>query len=126
MNNDLISREQLKDAFDNLCCHNCKICRNFRIEDSFYKCKLIENAPTVEAFTKDDMAGAYNGGYACGSREAKRPQSEWIDEGQYAEGHSEHAYFCKKCGYHIIELPNMISENQFCKNCGAKMKGGAE
>ena len=45
---DLISREWLKDAFDNLCCHNCKICRNFRNEDSFYKCNLIENAPTVE------------------------------------------------------------------------------
>ena len=45
---DLISREWLKDAFDNLCCHNCKMCRNFRNEDSFYKCKLIENAPTVE------------------------------------------------------------------------------
>lgn len=45
---DLISREWLKDAFDNLCCHNCKICRNFRNEDSFYKCNLIENAPTIE------------------------------------------------------------------------------
>ena len=46
---DLISREWLEDAFDNLCCHNCKICRNFRIEDSFYKCALIDNAPTVDA-----------------------------------------------------------------------------
>lgn len=55
MNNDSISREWLEDAFDNLCCHNCKICRNFRIEDSFYKCALIDNAPPVE-----------------------RPKSEWI------------------------------------------------
>ena len=47
-NNDLISREWLEDAFDNLCCHNCKTCRNFRIEDSFYKCALIDNAPIVE------------------------------------------------------------------------------
>lgn len=44
---DLISREYLEDAFDNLCCHNCKMCRNFRIEDSFYKCALIDNAPTI-------------------------------------------------------------------------------
>lgn len=48
MNNDLISREWLEDAFDNLCCHNCKTCRNFIIEDSFYKCDLIDKAPTVE------------------------------------------------------------------------------
>ena len=47
-NNDLISREYLEDAFDNLCCHNCKTCRNFKIENSFYKCALIDNAPTVE------------------------------------------------------------------------------
>lgn len=39
---------------------------------------IIDNAPTVEAYTKEDMAGAYNEGYACGSREAKRPQGEWI------------------------------------------------
>ena len=46
-NNDVISREYLEAAFDYLCCHNCKTCRNFRIEDSFYKCALIDNAPTV-------------------------------------------------------------------------------
>ena len=48
MENDLISREWLKDAFDNLCCHDCKNCRNFKKEDSFYRCDLIDNAPTVE------------------------------------------------------------------------------
>ena len=41
-------------------------------------CEKIDNAPTVEAFTKEDMAGAYNEGYACGSRENTRPQGEWI------------------------------------------------
>ena len=50
MNNDLISREWLEDAFDNLCCHNCKMCRNFRIEDSFYKCALIDNAPAISPY----------------------------------------------------------------------------
>lgn len=52
----------------------------------------------------------------------ERPQGEWVDEGQYAENYSEHAYFCKNCDYHIIEKPNMISENRFCKNCGADMR----
>ena len=68
MNNDLISREYLRDAFDNLCCHNCKTCRNFRIEDSFYKCALIDNAPIVERpqgkwiFSRCDKCGAYHDG----------------------------------------------------------------
>lgn len=64
--------------------------------------------------------------FSCNGEEKhfySRPQGEWIDEGQYAEGHSEHAYHCKKCGYHIIELPNTIFENRYCKNCGAKMRG---
>ena len=38
----------------------------------------IDNALTVETFTKDDMSGAYNEGYMCGSRESERPKGEWI------------------------------------------------
>ena len=26
-------------------------------------------------------------------------------EGQYAEGHSEHYYQCRKCGKHRIDIP---------------------
>ena len=77
MNNDLISREYLRDAFDNLCCHNCKTCRNFRIEDSFYKCALIDNAPTVE--TSKIEYKAYNEGFKDGVEQgirlSKRPQN---------------------------------------------------
>ena len=109
MNNDLISRSELKKALKSNCkpelCHDyntawCEsCCRTNDFED------LIDNAPTVE----------------------EKPHGEWVDEGQYAEGHSEHAYICKKCGYQIIENPNMIFENRFCKYCGADMrKGGAE
>ena len=57
MNDDLISREWLEDAFDNFCCHNCKMCRNFRIEDSFYKCALIDNAPTILTITENTTNG---------------------------------------------------------------------
>lgn len=46
----------------------------------------------------------------------------WIDDGQYAEGHSEHYYRCSECGGHIIA----IRVDDFCKHCGAKMTGGAE
>ena len=78
--------------------------------------RLIDNAPTVPQTIITEFKG-------CDNCELERPLGEWIDEGQYAEGHSEHAYTCKKCGYQIIEKPNMISENRFCKNCGAEMRG---
>ena len=74
--------------------------------------KAIDNAPTVETFTKDDMAGAYNEGYACGSRETERPQGEWKLDSLGA--------YCSECGTH----PDYSSN--YCPNCGADMKGGAE
>ena len=48
------------------------------IKDYGKRLLLIDVAPTVEAFTKEDMSGAYNEGYACGSRENKRPQGDLI------------------------------------------------
>lgn len=80
-NNDLISREYLRDAFDNLCCHNCKICRNFRNEDSFYKCALIENALPVDAYTFNQVKELFdlNVQMADEIENLKRPQGEWVE-----------------------------------------------
>ena len=47
----------------------------------------------------------------------------WIDEGFYAEGHSEHAYRCSECDEHYI---GYMGEFKHCPNCGAKMKKESE
>ncbi len=72
MNNDLISREALKKAIkedladgDNSV--NLEYCN--AMETAL---DIIDNAPTVNI--KDQIAGAYNEGYACGSRENTRSQ----------------------------------------------------
>ena len=120
MNNDLISRSELKKALTSTPYND--------YDDLIRTENLIDNAPTVEPekAKEGELVKAYTKGFDAGV-ETARPQGEWIDEGQYAEGHSEHAYFCKNCNYEIIEKPNTISENRFCKNCGADMqKGGAE
>lgn len=52
--------------------------------------------------------------------EPKRKKGKWIDEGQYAEGHSEHAYYCSQCEEHYI---GWIGEFNFCPNCGVDMRG---
>ena len=44
---------------------------------------------------------------------------QWIDEGWYAEGHSEHAYRCSECDEHYI---GYVGEYKYCPNCGTKMK----
>ena len=48
----------------------------------------------------------------------KPKMGRWIDDGQYAEGHSEHACRCSKCGYTYIGYTDEYKE---CQNCGAKM-----
>lgn len=77
--------------------------------------EVIDNAPIV---CNDN----YSMGYQDGVKKvlSERPTGEWIDEGQYAEGHSEHYYRCSECGGHIIEL----RVDDFCKHCGADMRGG--
>ena len=54
------------------------------------------------------------------SRQPERKTGKWIDEGQYAEGHSEHAYRCSECEEHYI---GWVGEFKFCPNCGSYMGG---
>lgn len=101
MNNDLISREDLKKALKSNCkpelcpdyntawCKAC--CRTNDFED------LIDEAPTVEA--KDI-----------------KPQGEWIDCSEdygYAE-----CPFCE----HLTTCGDNIDELHYCWNCGAKLE----
>ena len=77
MNNDLISRSELKKSLKSNCdlCHdkNTNWCEHCCPQNDFED--LIDNAPTVDI--KDEIAGAYNEGYMCGNKEAEkaRPQS---------------------------------------------------
>ena len=49
----------------------------------------------------------------------KQRTGRWIDEGFYAEGHSEHAYRCSECDEHYI---GYVGEHKYCPNCGVKME----
>lgn len=133
---DLISREALKEAIKNLYNETRDGIVKFGIEKAY---KEIDNAPTVEVpentvnCVLTEFGNCSYNKTGCSDCEIKnkirkalneRPQGEWIDEGLYADYHSEHAYRCKRCGWHIIESPDLIFENRFCKHCGAEMKGG--
>ena len=128
MNNDLISREALKSALKSNCkpeiCHDygtnwCEACCPHNdFED------LIDNAPTVDI--KDELAGAYNEGYMCGSREAEkaRPQNKWI---KIFENPFTNGYVCPFCGHKIQVTEQFLPKVTECESCGADMrKGGAE
>ena len=78
---DLISRSALKETtIQEYCNKHCALPNSEEYCSAFCPCRfflnLIDNAPTIETYTEEDMAGAYNEGYACGSRESERPKGE--------------------------------------------------
>lgn len=103
MNNDLISREALKEAIkDNGYSHY------FEILD------IIDNAPTVNPFERIGTICNEN----CG---VYRPHGKWIKQ--------EWGYVCSVCGVsNDYAYDNNIHKftDYFCPNCGAKMEGGEE
>ena len=124
MNNDLISREALKNLLldsrpDNIQQSdiNFDTC-DIKIWLSFVL-KIIDNAPTVEIPT--ELCKGCRFLKDCETCEEKlRPQGEWLD-------HSEDGFVeCPICG-HWTTCEDNIDELHYCWNCGAYMrKGGAE
>ena len=51
--------------------------------------------------------------------ELQEKTGHWIDEGFYADGHSQHAYRCSECDEHYI---GYVGEYKRCPNCRAKME----
>lgn len=108
MNNDLISRSELKKAImDNGCRHS----HYFDIFD------VIDNVPTVDINT--ELSVAYLKGRRQGQSEG-RPQGEWKETGYEtgALGITYRQTQCSNCGWECA-LPMWWN---FCPNCGADMR----
>jgi len=110
---DLISREALRKRLDEL--HWTLECG---FDKRIYLDSIIDNAPTVEAFTEEDIKQAikenFDIGYEMAKNKYARPKGEWIKmSDRYG------VYFaCEKCGY---DRERAITN--FCPNCGADMRG---
>ena len=109
MNNDLISREALKEEIRN----NKKVAGRF-IEGLIM---LIDNAPTVDITEEQAIDKLHKTGWLPmhDKEMTERPQGEWneIQAGMFA---------CPFCG----ARPHKDFKN-FCAKCGADMrKGGAK
>ena len=87
----------------------------------------IEHQPTIEAVPKEfhdktceAMAKRHQEEIADMVRIADRPQGEWINKHEWANGFYERE--CSICGAMKPILMHTAKVN-YCPNCGAKMKG---
>jgi len=136
MNNDLISREALKEAietYDKFAClpdGKLEPFRNLEHPKMFEPYvhlrdirNAINNAPTIEPITNEDINSAINEGFKNGYEMAKvkfeRPQGEWIEKvecrGCFAGDKTVYSYTCPFCG------AKEFKKYPFC-HCGAELR----
>ena len=85
----------------------------------------IDNAPAVEAYTKDDMTSEYLKGYNACKDMNERPQGEWIDDC------GQDGWFCSECGFFVpwyydyyekdIDFIRDYKVWRICPHCKAEM-----
>ena len=84
---------------------------------------MVDNAPTVDAYTEDDVKNAIKEGHEVGYEMAKakfeRPQGEWIEYFDSSSGFTWRT--CSRCMFEDGK-----KYYKFCPNCGAYMRGGRE
>ena len=122
MNNDLISREALKEVIK--ANHYLLSAKHNSTDYGMFTTGIIEaidSAPTVEPeITNDDLQAAmtesYHLGYELAETKFKRPHGEWIyHEDWKNEGGC--GYECSCCGR------TYDYDMNFCGYCGADMRG---
>lgn len=131
MNNDLISREKLREAFSNNCLHNCYYCKlaKWDKKGACYNCGLIDNAPSVEPRIEYGTDGQPYKLSMTNGKEYERTQGEWVkvkEERMSVDmsGEIVTRYKCSKCGRVIATFPSKLAEYYpFC-HCGADMRKG--
>ena len=122
MNNDLISREDLKKALELEYNDALGLCSNEVLATINLIIKLVDNAQAVDISGDEYFPGrrAYFNGYADGLATA-RPKGKWAckTKSTFPQYQSDE-FECSSCKYVSTQKFN------FCPNCGADMKGGAE
>ena len=129
-NNDLISREALKENIINICgkCSNIITKYENGIPDGNcaiqHIMNIIDNAPTVFSCNACKNMGNEQECVDCHDYSNyvhydERPQGEWKQ--RFNKSKTGCTYICDKCGFETVILTN------FCSFCGANMqKGGAD
>lgn len=122
MNNDLISREALKRAFDEY---------GEKAKFTQGACQqLIDNAPTVnvEITEKQAITTIINSGWLVKHdkelrEKYERPHGKWI---KIFSNPFTNGYICPFCGHRIQVSEQFLPKVTECEACGADMRGEEE
>lgn len=95
---------------------------------TFDVCEMIEQAPTINAWTRaEHNADAFHA-YVEGKKSAMK-HGEWLEKEVSRitlDGEMQSAR-CSCCGrYHTTPFLYYFTEYRYCPNCGARMDGGDE
>lgn len=127
MNNDLISKSELKaEILKALDKGNLTDYEPSAVICEIYD-RCIDNAPTVETYTQDDVQYAIREGHQVGYEMAKakfeRPKGEWIEVNQIISDTETSTHWeCSICK----EPDRKEGKSKFCCECGADMRGGRQ
>ena len=119
---DVLIKEAECSEHDNP--HTDGIARSAHRHEHRHFIAMIDDAPTIEAYTEADVISAYNEGVAYGAEKAVR-------HGRWERVTSYGTYKCSACGAWDTNCDDYygshyVTEQNFCPNCGAKMDGGTD
>lgn len=83
----------------------------------------INELPSADAYTEQQVRDAFNSGYSCGMEQTKEAQSADAVQGEWIDVENEPYCECSVCGAYI---DNLDDDYAFCPRCGARMKGGED
>ena len=102
----LIDANALDDEFEAECAGDCGCCRHHAFRSTGFGCKLIANAPTIDAVEVVHSSWGYR---------AYRSDMRITVSGEAV---------CRKCHAPFFRVRGHWFK--YCPNCGAKMDGGTE
>ena len=124
MDNDLISREDLKKSMrKSINERYISWTKTITVADiATLIFDEIEFAPTVDTYTEDDVQYAIKEGHQVGYEMAKakfgRPKGEWITRTK--DNGVNYHFYCSCCDREVIQITD------YCPNCGARMTKESE
>lgn len=117
MNNDLISRAELKKAIEELAIteelvdYDCDDVSTTGVSQYLDRPDVLNAVDNARVVVPEDFMNSYEEGYERARKDFERPHGEWVKS---KDGYTR----CDQCGSRGSAI-----KARFCHHCGAEMRG---